>query len=104
MKKFISTVFSAAILVALTNLSITVEESNFGFGDNVGGVQFNDESIIAVFNQFSRSESSSSAASSNQFIGEFELQFIPNEQKANSIMINHKRFVENTERQTRDFP
>jgi len=50
MKKFISTVFSAAILVALTNLSITVEESNFGFGDNVGGVQFNDDPIIAVFN------------------------------------------------------
>jgi hypothetical protein len=50
MKKFISTVFSAAIPVALTYLSLTVEESNFGFGDNVGGVQFNDDPIIAVFN------------------------------------------------------
>ncbi len=104
MKKYISTVFSVAILVALTNLSLAVEESNFGFGDNVGGVQFNDDPIIAVFNQFSRSGSSSSAASSNQFTSEFEVQFIPNEQEATSIMITHKGFVENTERQTRDFP
>ena len=104
MKKYISTVFSVAILVALTNLSLAVEESSFGLGDNVGGVQFNDDPIIAVFNQFSRSGSLSSAASSNQFSSEFEVQFIPNEQEATSIIVTHKRFVENTERQTRNFP
>ncbi|MDA8634661.1 hypothetical protein N9L71_12995 [Verrucomicrobiales bacterium] len=104
MKKHISTVFSVAILVALTKLSLAVEESNFGFGDNVGGVQFNDDPIIAAFNQFIRSGSLSSAASSNQFTGGFEVQFIHNELEAASIMITHKGFLENTERQTRDFP
>ena len=104
MKKHISTAFSVAILVALTNLSLAVGESNFGFGDNVGEVQFNNDPIVAVVNQFSRSGSPSSAASSNQFTSEFEVQFIPNEQEATSIMITQKGFVENTELQTRDFP
>ena len=60
MKKHISTTFSVTILVALTNLTLAVEESDFGFGDNVGEIQFNDDPIVAVVNQFSRSGSSSS--------------------------------------------
>lgn len=83
-------------LVAIASFpSIAIEEGDFLFGDNVGEIQFNQDPLVAVLNQASRSGTTSSPASDSTFFGEFDVEFLPDAEQATSIVVTQKARLDN---------